>query len=123
MPGTGGRGEPPRVTLIVEWHLTKFQQREADFLILRSLDRLVQTTIRMSAGDEPILNGKAAFRSASLKIVARDTVLLGGFTYGVLATALRGLGELLSDWGATGMDADVYVEGKRVGTMGLDFVI
>lgn len=103
--------------------MTKFQQRETNFLILRALDRLVQTSIRMRAGDGPILDGIAVFRSVSLKITARDQVLRGGFTYSVLATALRGLGELMNDWGATGVDANVYVAGKRVGTIDFDFLL
>ncbi|KAL8926556.1 MAG: hypothetical protein Q9208_002883 [Pyrenodesmia sp. 3 TL-2023] len=122
VPATGGPGGP-RVTLFLDWHLTKFEQRETNLLILRSLDRLVQTTVRMTKGDEPILNGQITFRSPSLKITAKDIVLLGGFTYGVLATAIRGLGELLNDWGANGVDIDVFVGAKKVGTVALDFVI
>ncbi|KAI4124004.1 MAG: hypothetical protein LQ338_005028 [Usnochroma carphineum] len=122
IPGTGTSGSP-RITLTLDWHLTKFQQRETNFLILRALDRLVQTSIRMRAGDGPILDGIAVFRSVSLKITARDQVLRGGFTYSVLATALRGLGELMNDWGATGVDANVYVAGKRVGTIDFDFLL
>ncbi len=56
-------------------------------------------------------------------MTAKDLVLLGGFTYGVLATAIRGLGELLNYWGANGVDVEVYLGAKRVGTMELDFVI
>lgn len=77
----------------------------------------------MSKGDEPLLNGAVVFRTPSLKITAKDKVLLGGFTYGVLATAIRGLGELMNDWGANGVDIDVYVAAKLVGTMDFDFHI
>ncbi|KAL8760500.1 MAG: hypothetical protein Q9184_003320 [Pyrenodesmia sp. 2 TL-2023] len=113
----------PRVTLFLDWHLAKFEQRETNLLILRSLERLVQTTVRMTKGDEPILNGQISFRSPSLRITAKDAVLLGGFTYGVLATAIRGLGELMNDWGANGVDVEVYLGPKKVGWLNLDFVI
>ena len=117
-------GSSSRVVLILDWHLTKFQQRETDFLMLRALDRLVQTAIGMSKGDEPILNGRVIFRSPSLKLVAQDHVLLGGFTYGVLATAIRGLGELVYTYGANGVDVDVYAGGnKMVGTLEFDFIL
>ncbi|KAL8646581.1 MAG: hypothetical protein Q9210_006053 [Variospora velana] len=119
VPTTGGA----RVTLYLDWHLTKFEQRETNCIILCALDRLVQTTIRMTKGDEPILNGQVIFRSPSLKLTAKDSVLLGGFTYSTLSTAIRGLGELLQDWGANGVDADIYVGAKKVGTMDLDFLI
>lgn len=92
-------------------------------LLLRSLNRIVDQTIRMTAGDEPILNGGAVFRSPSLRLRAEDVVLLGGFTYGVLAAAIRGLGELMDKWDATGVDVVVYANGQRVGFMDLDFVI
>lgn len=91
--------------------------------MLRALEKLVQTTIGMTKGDEPLLNGHVVFRSASLKLTALDTVLLGGFTYTILATAIRGLGELMHDFGATGVDLDVYVGGKRVGSMEFDFLL
>ncbi|KAL8894744.1 MAG: hypothetical protein Q9207_008424, partial [Kuettlingeria erythrocarpa] len=122
VPAIAGPGGP-RVTLFLDWHLTKFEQRETDLLILRTLDRLVQTTVRMTKGDEPILNGQVTFRSPSLRITAKDVVLLGGFTYGILATAIRGLGELLNYWGANGVDVEVYLGAKKVGTLDLDFVI
>ncbi|KAI4169704.1 MAG: hypothetical protein LQ343_005526 [Gyalolechia ehrenbergii] len=108
IPTIGPRAN--RVTLFLAWHLTKFQQRETDLLLLRALDRLVQTALTLTKGDEPIANGRVVFRSSSLVLAAQDKVLLGGFTYGVLATAIRGLGELMNDFGATGVDADVYVE-------------
>ncbi|KAI4130914.1 MAG: hypothetical protein LQ341_006416 [Variospora aurantia] len=119
VPTTGGL----QITLSLDWHLTKFEQRETNFLILRALDRLVQTTIRMSKGDEPILNGQVIFRSPSLKLTAKDSVLLGGFTYSMLSTAIRGLGELLQDWGANGVDINIYAGAKKVGEMDLDFLI
>ncbi|KAL8824433.1 MAG: hypothetical protein Q9170_008157 [Blastenia crenularia] len=118
VPGAGNR-----VTLYLDWHLTRFEQRETDLMILRALDRLVQTAISMSKGDEPLLNGRVVFRSPSLKLTARDKILLGGFTYSTLATAIRGLGEIMYDWGATGVDVDVYVIGKMVGSMEFDFII
>ncbi|KAL9008880.1 MAG: hypothetical protein Q9173_006039 [Seirophora scorigena] len=113
----------PRVTLFLHWHLTKFEQRETDFLILRTLDRLVQTTARMTTGDEPISDGRVTFRSPSLRLTAIDTVRQRGFTYSSLSTAIRGLGELLYDWGANGVDIDVYVGARKVGEMDLDFLI
>ncbi|KAL9023520.1 MAG: hypothetical protein Q9196_007151, partial [Gyalolechia fulgens] len=115
IPGIGPRGN--RVTLFLEWHLTKFEQRETDLLLLRALDGLVQTALMLTKGDEPIVNGRVVFRSSSIILAAQDTVLLGGFTYGVLATAIRGLGELMHDFGATGVDADVYVGARMVGRM------
>ncbi|KAL8713276.1 MAG: hypothetical protein Q9225_006796 [Loekoesia sp. 1 TL-2023] len=121
VPGTGPGGS--RVTLILDWHLTKFQQRETDFMMLRALEKLVQTTIKMTKGDGPLLNGHVVFRSSSLKLTALDSVLLGGFTYNVLATAIRGLGELMIDFGANGVDVDVYVGGKKVGSMEFDFLL
>ncbi|KAL9630671.1 MAG: hypothetical protein Q9204_004596 [Flavoplaca sp. TL-2023a] len=122
VPGTG-TPSTPRVILALDWHLAKFEQHETMILLLRSLNRIVDQTIRMTAGDEPILNGGAVFRSPSLRLRAEDAVLLGGFTYGVLAAAIRGLGELLDKWDATGVDVVVYANGKRVGFMDLDFVI
>ncbi|KAL8841004.1 MAG: hypothetical protein Q9176_003576 [Flavoplaca citrina] len=122
VPGTGNPSTP-RVILALDWHLTKFEQHETMILLLRSLNRIVDQTIRMTAGDEPILNGGAVFRSPSLRLRAEDTVLLGGFTYGVLAAAIRGLGELMDKWDATGVDVVVYANGKRVGFMDLDFMI
>ncbi|KAL8782191.1 MAG: hypothetical protein Q9213_005627 [Squamulea squamosa] len=69
----------------------------------------------MTAGDEPILNGVAVFRSSSLRLRAQDTVLLGGFTYSVLAASVRGLGELVDKWDAAGVDVTVYANGRKVG--------
>ncbi|KAL8721668.1 MAG: hypothetical protein Q9181_007662 [Wetmoreana brouardii] len=112
-----------RVTLAIDWHLARLEQHETNIMILRSLNRIVDTAIQMSKGDEPILNGAVEFRSVGLRLTAHDSVLLGGFTYGALAAAIRGLGELIDKWGATGVDTTVYVAGKRVGTMGLDFVL
>lgn len=112
-----------RITLYLNWHLTRFQQRETDLLMLRTLDRLVQTALTMTKGDEPILDGRIVFRSAGLALRAQDKVLLGGLSYGVLATAVRGLGELLHDYGANGVGVDVYASGKLVGNMDLDVVI
>ncbi|KAL9588977.1 MAG: hypothetical protein Q9203_002227 [Teloschistes exilis] len=91
-------------------------------MILRSLNQIVDIAVRMSKGDEPLLNGAIEFHSEALKIVARDTVLLGGFTYGALAAAVRGLGELMDKWDATGIDVVVLVGGKKVGLMELDFM-
>ncbi|KAL8774906.1 MAG: hypothetical protein Q9194_003910 [Teloschistes cf. exilis] len=91
-------------------------------MILRSLNQIVDIAVRMSKGDEPLLNGAIEFHSEALKIVARDTVLLGGFTYGALAAAVRGLGELMDKWDATGIDVIVLVGGKKVGLMELDFM-
>ncbi|KAI4248584.1 MAG: hypothetical protein L6R42_009249, partial [Xanthoria sp. 1 TBL-2021] len=82
-------------------------------LLLRALNRIVDQTIRMTAGDEPILNGGAVFRSPSLRLRAEDAVLLGGFTYGVLAASVRGLGELMDKWDATGVDVTVYANGRK----------
>lgn len=122
VPGTG-TPSIPRVILALDWHLAKFEQHETMILLLRSLNRIVDQTIRMTAGDEPILNGGAVFRSPSLRLRAQDAVLLGGFTYGVLAASVRGLGELIDRWDATGVDVTVYANGRKVGFMDLDFVI
>lgn len=122
VPGTGTAGTP-RVILTLDWHLAKFEQHETMIMLLRSLNRIVDQTIRMTAGDEPILGGAVVFRSPSLILRAQDTVLLGGFTYGVLAASVRGLGELLDRWDARGVDVTVYANGKVVGYMDLDFVI
>ena len=92
-------------------------------LILRSLNRIVDQTIRMTAGDEPIVNGAAVFRSATLRLRAKDDALFGGLTYSVLAASVRGLGELMDKWDATGVDVGVYVNGRRVGSLDLDFMI
>ncbi|KAL8805568.1 MAG: hypothetical protein Q9200_005366, partial [Gallowayella weberi] len=86
VPGTGIPGVP-RVTLSLDWHLAKFEQHESMIMLLRTLNKIVDRTIKMTAGDEPLLNGVAEFRSTGLKLKAQDTVLLGGFTYGVLAAS------------------------------------
>lgn len=112
-----------RVTLFLDWHLTKFEPRETNFLILRTLDRLVQTTARMTRGDEPISDGRITFRSPSLRLTAEDSVHRRGFTYSSLSTAVRGLGELLYDWGANGVNVDVYVGARKIGEMDLDFLL
>lgn len=91
-------------------------------MMLRALNQIVDTTIKMTAGDEPISNGAVEFRSTGLRLRAHDTVLLGGFTYSALAAAVRGLGELMDKWGGNGVDVNVYLAGKRVGVMDLDFV-
>ncbi|KAL8724540.1 MAG: hypothetical protein Q9166_007893 [cf. Caloplaca sp. 2 TL-2023] len=122
VPGTGVPGVP-RVTLSLHWHLAKFEQHETMIMLLRTLNRIVDATIKMSAGDEPILNGATVFRSPSLRLRAQDTVLLGGFTYGVLAASVRGLGELMDKWDAAGVDVAVYANGRMVGLMDLDFMI
>ncbi|KAL8687828.1 MAG: hypothetical protein Q9218_006108 [Villophora microphyllina] len=119
VPGTGR--QTPKVTLVLDWHLTKLEQHETTIMIIRSLDQIVGIAIRMSKGDEPILNGSIEFHSAGLKIRAQDVVLLGGFTYGALSAAIRGLGELMDKWGANGVDVTVLVGGKKVGLMDLDF--
>ena len=90
-------------------------------MMLRALNRIVDTTIQMSKGDEPILNGAIEFRSPALRLRAQDTVLLGGFTYGILAAAIRGLGELVDKWGGYGVDVRVYHGSRPVGVMQLDF--
>lgn len=90
--------------------------------MLSCLDRIVQTTVTTARGNEPIPGGRIAFRSASLTLEAKDK-LLGGFTYGLLATAIRGLGELMYDYGENGVYADVYASGRLVGSMDLDIVI
>ena len=122
VPITGTQGIP-RVVLSLDWHLAKFEQHETMILLLRSLNKIVDQTIRMTAGDEPILNGAAVFQSPSLILRAQDAVMLGGFTYSVLAAAVRGLAELMDKWDACGVDVIVYANAKRVGFMDLDFVI
>ena len=122
MPGTGVPGVP-RVTLSLQWHLAKFEQHETMVLLLRTLNRIANHAIRMTSGDEPIANGAAEFRSPSLRLKAQDTVLLGGFTYSVLAASVRGLGELVDKWDAAGVDVTVYANGRKVGFMDLDFML
>lgn len=121
MPGTGIH--IPRVNLVLDWHLVRLEQHETTILILRSLNQIVDIAIRMSKGDEPLLNGAIEFHSEGLRMRAQDTVLLGGFTYGALAAAVRGLGELMDKWEATGVDIVVLVGGKKVGVMDLDFIL
>ncbi|KAL8678740.1 MAG: hypothetical protein Q9186_004931 [Xanthomendoza sp. 1 TL-2023] len=122
VPGTGIPGVP-RVTLSLDWHLAKLEQHETMVMLLRTLNRIVDQTIKMTAGDEPLLNGVAEFRSSGLRLKAQDSVLLGGFTYGVLAASVRGLGELLDKWGAGGVDVRVYANGRHVGYLDFDFLL
>ncbi|KAL8964260.1 MAG: hypothetical protein Q9183_004576, partial [Haloplaca sp. 2 TL-2023] len=122
VPGSGSRSRG-RVTLSLDWHLTILETHETSIMMLRALNRIVDTTIQMSKGDEPILNGAIEFRSPALRLRAQDTVLLGGFTYGILAAAIRGLGELVDKWGGYGVDVRVFQGGKPVGVMQLDFDI
>lgn len=109
------------MTLSLDWHLTKFEQHETMIMLLRTLNKIVDRTIQMTAGDESILNGRAEFRSPSLTLKVHDTVMLGGFTYGVLAAAVRGLGEVMDRWNAAGVDVRVYSNGRPVGFLELDF--
>ena len=82
------------------------------------MNTIVDVVIRNPAGDGPLPGDKITFRNPSCYIQAvRETKL----TYGILAGALRGVGEVMVKWGATPAEVFVIVGGERIARIYIEF--
>ena len=78
------------------------------YMVIHGLDALVQETIR-SHGDRAIPEQGMRFLWLNTAILAKSH--LPGtldLTYGVMATLLRGIWEIVSLWGANALDMEVF---------------
>ena len=86
-------------------------------LILRAMNTIVDIVIQKPPGDQPLEGGRITFRSPGCHLQARVETKL---TYGILAGALRGIGEVMAAWGASPADVFVVIGGERVARVYVD---
>ena len=98
-------------TLQVAWHYGKLPQHEFNLLMLRALNTVVDLVTKLPVGDQPLDGERITFRSPGCHVQAwKETK----FTYGILAGAVRGIGELMATWGAAPAEILVLVGKERV---------
>lgn len=97
------------VSLRIAWHYGKLPQPQFDQLVLRALNTLVDVVIQKPSGDSPVDGDRITFRSPTCHIQARSESR-DSLSYGTLAIALRGIGEVMGTWGPT--QAEVFVIDK-----------
>ena len=102
-------------SVITAWHYKELPQEEFDLLILRALNKLVDIATNNPIGDRPIEGDRVNFRSPGIHIQtikenARDAKL----TFGKVAVALRGLGEVMGIWHPTEAEILMVVGGERI---------
>ena len=79
--------------------------------MLRALNTVIDIVTKLPAGDQPLDGERITFRSPGCHVQAwKETK----FTYGVLAGAVRGIGELMATYGAAPAEIFVVVNGERV---------
>ena len=107
------------ISLQIAWHFGELPQDEFNLLVLRGLNSLVFTILRKPAGNRPLDGDRVTFRSQNcfVRAVAEDRDSL---SYGTLATAFRGIGEVMATWGASQAEV-LIIEGRdRVGRISVE---
>lgn len=106
-------------SLRIAWHFGELPRDEFTLLVLRGLNSLINTVIRKPAGDRALDGDRITWRSPHCFVRAtseeRDSL-----SYGTLATAFRGVGELMNTWGAMPAEMLIMAGAVRVGRISVE---
>ena len=86
------------------------------------MNTIVEILISKPAGDAALDRDRITFRSPGCHVqVVKENPRESTLTLGIVAAAVRGIGEVMGVWGATPAEVLVVVGGQRIARVYIDF--